>query len=272
MPGLEENYDLLKCAVREAGGLAMEYFNGSANTWEKADGSPVSEADMAVDRLLHERLMGGGNNYGWLSEEQADNPHERLAKKHVWIVDPIDGTRAFLENKPHFAVSAALSDKDTITAAVVFNPATDEFYEAAQGQGAYLNGVAIHVSQTQELEDCRMVANPDMFRHPGWRRPWPSMQAENRNSIAYRLALVAGGGFDATLSLNGKHDWDIAAGHLILTEAGGVMTAHNGDALTYNKRDPFHISVVAANPALHAALMAQVGDITLPPSQRKASP
>ncbi|MEG9862167.1 MAG: 3'(2'),5'-bisphosphate nucleotidase CysQ [Parvularculales bacterium] len=268
MPVPDEDHALLNEAVREAGALAMTYFNGSVKTWDKPDGTPVSEADIAVDGLLHEQLTDARPDYGWLSEEQEDNPEERLKKQRVWIVDPIDGTRAFLKQKPHFVISAALVDDGVPIAAAIFNPATEEFFEATQHKGACLNGEPIHVTNTQKLEGCRMVANPDMFHHPGWRRPWPSMEAENRNSIAYRLALVASGAFDATMHLSSLSDWDIAAAHLILTETGGLITCHNGNSLTYNQRNPSHISVVGANPSLHAALMAQVGDIVFPSSKK----
>ncbi|ABS62253.1 Inositol-phosphate phosphatase [Parvibaculum lavamentivorans DS-1] len=257
------DFTLLKDVVREAGALAMRYYQTDLRKWSKAhDDTPVTEADIAVNDLLRSRLMGARPDYGWLSEETEDDD-SRLSRPFVWVVDPIDGTRAFAKGKPHFAISAALVAEGRPLLAALFNPATGEFFEAALREGARLNGEPIRVSDCREIEGCRMVAFAPMFKHPAWPDAWPEMDISDRNSVAYRIALVASGQADATLALNGKNDWDLAAADLILHEAGGRMTTHDGTQLLYNRPTTRHPSLLAAGPALYDALFARVGAVKL---------
>lgn len=254
--------DLLIDAVREAGQVALGFFGKSPRTRTKADGSSVSEADLAVDELLRKRLRGTGDAYGWLSEESDDEP-ARLARSRVWIVDPIDGTRAFLKEKPEWTISAALAVDGVVRLAAVFNPATDEFFHAVCGQGAFLNDDAIAVRDPVTLDGCRLAASATMFRPERWAEPWPRIETVWVNSIAYRLALVAAGTCDGTVSLSGKNDWDIAAADLIVREAGGVVTTHDDRPFEYNRPSSRHSSVIAAGPALHAELIARTSQATI---------
>lgn len=260
---LDADFDLLRQAVRDAGALAMEFYKGEYRSWMKAGDSPVTDADIAVNDLLHRQLATARPDYGWLSEETEDDP-VRLERDRVWVVDPIDGTRAFARGQPHFVVSVALVENGRPVLGAIYNPALDEFFEARLGQGARLNGQVIHVSERRDLEGCRMVAFAPMFKHPAWTTPWPEMDILERNSVAYRIALVACGGADAAIALNTKNDWDLAATQLILTEAGGLMTGHDGSPLIYNLPQPRHRSLVAAGPKLHAAIRERVGAIKLP--------
>ena len=139
---LATDHALLLDAVREAGALALKYFRTDVESWDKSPDNPVSEADLAVDKLLRDKLMTARPGYGWLSEETADTP-DRRTKSHVWIVDPIDGTRAFLRGTPQFAVSAALVVDEHPVSGAVFNPAQGEMFEAKKGGGARLNGAPI---------------------------------------------------------------------------------------------------------------------------------
>ncbi len=249
-------------AVREGGALALEHFNKGVLAWQKEDNTPVTEADLAVDALLKERLQSAQPDYGWLSEETEDD-ETRLSTQRQWIVDPIDGTRAFVKGRPHFSVVAALIENGRPISGAIYNPATDEFFEAQTGRGAKLNGVPISVSGAEHVEGCRMLGAADMFQHPAWPQKWPDMEIAQRNSIAYRGALVAAGQFDAMLVMTWKNDWDLAAADLIVHEAGGRLTDHQGRGLTYNAIDPRHRSVVAAGPTLYQALHARIGDIVL---------
>lgn len=260
---LAEDFALLTDTVREAGALALSYFKTDLKQWDKGSDDPVSEADIAVNDLLHKRLAAARPGYGWLSEETEDDA-ARLDKDLVWVVDPIDGTRAFLKGRPHFTVCAALVHKGRPVCAAVFNPATDEFFEASLDGGAYLNGETITPSKRADIEGCRMAAFAPMFKHPAWPAPWPDMEIVDRNSVAYRIVLVASGEVDACLALNRKNDWDLAAADLILREAGGKFTTHDGRALVYNKSFTKHRSLLAAGPALYKALFAKVGEISLP--------
>ncbi len=259
---LEADLKLLIAAVGEAGDLAMTFFGNAPRTEIKPDGTLVSEADFAVDALLKKRLVPGGSSYGWLSEESEDNL-DRLGKSRVWVVDPIDGTRAFLKDKPEWTISAALVEDGRPQLAAVFNPATGEFYQAARGGGAFLNGTRIAVPEPVNLEGCRLAASATQLRPGRWDRPWPEIEIVWVNSIAYRLALVAAGKCDGTISLSAKSDWDVAAAHLLVDEAGGIVTTHNGQPLVYNREDTRHSSIVSAGPALHAALIERTLHATI---------
>ncbi len=251
----EEDHALLRAAVREAGALAGEYFGRPVEHWRKQNDTPVSEADLAVNRLLKARLGEARPGYGWLSEETEDSP-ERLSRDRVWVADPIDGTRAFLKGRPHWTISVALVEHGCPVSAVVFNPVREEFFEATAGGGATLNGRAIAVSKRAEIEHCRMIAHARVFRRADWPSPWPPMRVDFRNSMAYRLSLVAAGAFDATFTISPKSDWDIAAADLLVREAGGRVTSRNGETLVYNRPGVRHDSVLAAGPALHRNLLA----------------
>ncbi|MBV9990980.1 MAG: 3'(2'),5'-bisphosphate nucleotidase CysQ [Alphaproteobacteria bacterium] len=262
-----DDLDLLVAAVREAGGIARGFFGGDYKRWSKDQGSPVTEADLAVDKFLSRRLRAARPDYGWLSEETEDDP-ARLERRTVFIVDPIDGTVAFLKAKPHFTICAAVVEDGEPVAGAVYNPIADEMFAARKGSGATMNGAPIHASGREEVEGCRMLADKQMLMHAAWNAapniPWPPMEIETRSSIAYRLALVADGSFDAMLALSAKRDWDLAAADIIMTEAGGIVTAHDGSRLSYNRPDAMQVSVVGAGPRLHPRLMDRVSHIELP--------
>ncbi len=251
--------DLLHDVVREAGALALDFFRRGVEPWDKeADGSPVSEADLAVDRLLRERLTGARPDYGWLSEETEDDK-TRLQRRRVWIVDPIDGTRAFIKQVPEFTVCAALVEDGEAIAGAVYNPAREEFFEATLGGGARLNGTAIAPTGQDDLGRAHYLASRRTFDYHDWPRPADHIKSTWMNSIAYRMVLVAAGRYDASFSLAGKSDWDIAAADLILREAGGRCTTLRGEAFRYNEPAARHPNVVASGPKLHQPLLDLLG-------------
>src|SRR5690606_42001347 len=145
--------------------------------------------------------------------------NSRLTRERVWVVDPIDGTRAFAQRWTHYVISVALVEAGRPLLGVLFNPATDEFVEARLGGGTFLNGRPIHVSGAMAIEGCRMAAYPPMFRHPAWREPWPEMEILERNSVAYRIALVGCWAADAALALNRKKELDLGAAEISHPEA-----------------------------------------------------
>jgi myo-inositol-1(or 4)-monophosphatase len=255
--------DLLLAAVREAGAIAREGFASVSKSWEKSKGNPVTETDLAVDRFLKERLCAERGDYGWMSEESADNA-ERLGKARLFVVDPIDGTLAFIKRKPEFTICAGVVENGQPVAAVIFNPMTDEMFDAVLGGGARLNGRPIHVSERRELAGCRMIVARDVIEHPAWPAPWPAMELGKRASIAYRMALVANATYDGMMALSSKHEWDTASGALIVEEAGGMVSGHTGARLAYNQTVPTHRSIVCAGPALHGEILARTGHIKLP--------
>jgi myo-inositol-1(or 4)-monophosphatase len=257
---------LIEQAAREAGTIARSYFGGHYKTWDKGKGQPVTDADIAVDRYLHAALLRARPDYGWLSEETRDDP-ARLGKPRVFVVDPIDGTIAFIKGRPYFSIAIAVVENARPISAVVFNPVLDECFVAAQGAGARLNGAAIRASARAGIADCRMLGDKAMFAHPGWsvapNTPWPEMHIENRNSIAYRMALVADGRFDAALALSAKCDWDLAAGDLIVHEAGGRVTDHHGATLRYNGATPLQRTMVCAGAKLQVELLEKLQFVKL---------
>ena len=260
---IADDLALLRQAVCDGGEIALGFYKGEFRSWTKGANDPVTEADLEVNDLLRERLQGARPDYGWLSEETEDDK-SRLTASKFWVVDPIDGTRAFAKGKPHFTISVALVSGGCPILGMVFNPATGELFEASRGGGATLNGQPIHVGTRREIEGCRMAAHPPMFKHKAWPEPWPPMDFIERNSVAYRIVLVACGAADAVLALSAKNDWDLAAAHLILEEAGGLFTAHDGQKIRYDGPSTRQRSLIGANPALHAALMARTAMLQLP--------
>ena len=249
---------LLEDAVREGGAIARTFLTGRNKIRSKTDGSPVSEADLAVDRFLTERLRPARHEYAWLSEETEDDP-PRLSARRVFVVDPIDGTVAFLKGRPHFTICAAVVQGEIPVAAAVYNPLTEECFTATRGAGARLNGAPIRVSARDRLEGCRMLASKTTLKDPCWAgAPWPPMTIETPNSIAYRIALVACGAFDAAITLAATHDWDLAAADLIIREAGGLISSHQGNTPRYNQPNPIQPSAVAAGRALHDVILSRV--------------
>ena len=251
MPGLETDLDLLNSAVREAGKIALKFFGGHYKRWTKDGGSPVTEADLAIDTFLKSALRSARPGYGWLSEESLDDP-ARLSAHRIFVVDPIDGTVAFMKGRPHFTICAAVVEDGRPTAGVVFNPAADENFTAQAGRGAFLNNAPIRAGRRTEIAGCRLLGNKQAFDG------WPPMHVENFSSIAYRVALVAAGRFDAMVSLTTKRDWDMAAADIVLGEAGGRLVGPDGSPLAYNSPLALQGATIGSGPGLTGPLLAEL--------------
>jgi myo-inositol-1(or 4)-monophosphatase len=249
----------LAASVREAGALALSMFQTPLKNWTKGPtSSPVSEVDIAVDNLLRERLATPDSGFGWLSEETADDP-ARLAARYVWIVDPIDGTRAYLAGLPDWAVSAALIENGRPIAACLYAPVTSEFFMARVNAGATHNGTAIAATQGAELEQSRIAGPKNLLERFAAIAP-PLTVMPRVRSLSLRLARVAQGTFDAAIAGGNSHDWDLAAADLLVHEAGGALTPFGGGNVTYNRPVPRHGTLVAAGRDRHAALIKLLGD------------
>lgn len=261
-----EDLVLIESAVRQAGEIARRYYGKEYRRWSKSRGEPVTEADIAIDRHLRGVLETARPNYGWLSEETGRD-QSRQNTDRMFIVDPIDGTTAFLKERPHFSISVGIAERGRSITGVVYNPILDECFSAVAGSGARLNGEPIHVSGCAALAGCRIVAPKDVFAHPRWAEPplepWPAMHVEARSSVAYRMALVAAGQFDAAVILSAKYDWDMAAGDVIAREAGGRVTDKDGTALHFGRADAVQRTMVCAGPALHAQILARLHHLDL---------
>lgn len=242
-------------AVTEAGRIAMRFFRQEHRRWEKGPGQVVTEADIAIDRFLHRELLRDHSTDGWLSEETEDD-RLRLERPRVWVVDPIDGTRSFVEGKPEFTISVALLVQNQPELGFVLNPATGELFEARCGAGARLNGRALKASDASTLAGARIVASKFESRRRNFTAFLPRAELNSIGSLAYKLALVAAGRYDGYVSWRRSHDWDIAAAALLLVEAGATLTDADGEPVRLNRAEPRHPGLLAAGPRLHGLLLA----------------
>ena len=245
---------LLADVVRAAGALGLAMFRTDYKSWTKAGTSPVSDADIAVNDLIQARLQTARPDYGWLSEESADD-ESRLTKPLTWIIDPIDGTRGYIAGREDWCVSAALVENGLPVIAAVFAPATDEFFFAVRGAGASCNDLPITATPGDDLDLSRIAGPKPMVE---WLNPAtaPEVTPYPRiGSLALRLCRVADGVIDAGLAGGQSRDWDLAAADLIVHEANGKMTELSGDPLIYNRKDVTHGLLVAAGAARHARIV-----------------
>jgi myo-inositol-1(or 4)-monophosphatase len=253
---------LLTDTVRAAGALAQSLFRTELKNWIKGASSPVSEADIAVNDLLETRLRSATPDYGWLSEESVDD-EARLGKSLVWIVDPIDGTRAYLAGREDWCVSVALVADATPVLAAVFAPASDEFFFAMRGQGARRNDKPVFATAGSDLDFSRMAGPKPLVQ-----RLSPSSDEITLHprigSLALRLCRVAEGSLDAAFAGGQSRDWDLAAANLIVQEADGRMTTLSGDAIEYNRREVTHGVLVAAGHDRHARIVEHFRNRPLP--------
>jgi myo-inositol-1(or 4)-monophosphatase len=247
-----DDAELLCDAVRRAGELGRSLAGGSIERWTKPDGSQVTSADLAINDLLSDALRPARPSYGWLSEETPDID-SRLACQRIWIVDPIDGTRAFIEHRADWCVAAALIDGGRPVAAAVFRPMADEFYSAVAGRGASLNGTPIWASDAPALHGARLSGNRKalgLLASAG-----VSGDTSGALPLQLRLAHVAAGVIDGAVSIGNRHDWDLAAGELLVIEAGGRVSDTQGATYIYNRPQPWQQGLAAAGVKRHAAII-----------------
>jgi len=251
----EDDLALLLDAAQAAGKIAQSFFRQDPETWDKGGGDdPVTEADIAVDRMLREELRAARPDYGWLSEETEDSA-ERLDRERVFIVDPIDGTRAFVDGTSGWGHSLAVVERGRPIAGVVFMPEQDKLFAAALGQGATLNGAKLAVSGQTAPDAAEILTTRPSLKPEHWPGGVPGITRVYRPSMAYRISAVGTGRFDGMVSFRQTWEWDIAAGVLIAQEAGARVTDADGVTLTLNNASPHVNGVIAANAPLHAALM-----------------
>lgn len=247
----QADLDLLIEAARESGQIASSYANANPEIWDKPDGAgPVTEADLAVNRMLENELQTARPDYGWLSEETPPN-EDRMTRERTFIIDPIDGTRSFIEGSNTWAHSLAIAENGRVVAGVVFLPLRNKLYTAAYGLGAFLNATPITPSSASNLNASEILAARPTMDAKHWKQT-PLFNRSHRPSLAYRLSLVADGSFDGMLTLRPTWEWDVAAGTIILEEAGASVSDKTGQPLRFNNQDPRLPGVVAGNAKLHA--------------------
>ena len=213
----------------------MRYWRQSPQVWDKGgDHGPVTEADLAVNDMLKSRRMAARPDFGGLSEETPDDAG-RLACETVFIIDPIDGTRAFIAGEESFSHSLAIARRGRVTAAVVFLPALDRIYAASESSAPMRDGITITASQRQHLTGAEILTTKASLLPEKWPGGVPDIQRQFRASLAYRLCLAAEGRFDGMITLRDAWEWDIAAGALIAAKAGLTVTDAKGAALVFNR-------------------------------------
>jgi myo-inositol-1(or 4)-monophosphatase len=253
----EQDRALLLEAAEAAGQAALSFFGQSPKVWEKDAGAgPVSEADLAANAILMERLRDARPGYGWLSEETPDDA-ARLSCERVFIVDPIDGTKAFIAGEAGWCVALAVAERGALTAAAAVFPALGAAYAAHEGGGATRDGAAIVPSAREALEGAHVLAGAPQMDPRHWIGPPPALRRSFRPAMVHRMVMVAEGSADAAISFRDTWEWDAAAGELIAREAGCAVTDGFGRPWTYNAPRPRSAGLVAAPPRLHAAVMAR---------------
>lgn len=238
--------------AREAGAIALKTFRGNVRSWTKGGQSPVCEADLAVNEFLKARLAAQTPQHGWLSEESADDPG-RLDAKRVWVIDPIDGTRAYLAGLEDWTVSIALVEAGRPLLAALYAPATDELFLAERGGGALRNEEPMRVTDADALAGARIGGPKNRLDRLAAVAPG-IVAAKKIHSLALRFARLAQGSLDAVFASANSHDWDLAAADLLVHEAGGALTDLAGRPVHYNRPEPVHDVLIAAGPARLAAL------------------
>jgi len=244
-------------AALEAGREVLNRFTpGAIEAEYKAGHDPVTEADRAVDQVLKKNLLRDGE--GWLSEETTDDA-SRLTKARVWVVDPLDGTREFVQGIPEFCVSIAMVEDGVPVAGGICNPATDELIIGSRQTGVTYNGKIAHTSQRRELRGASVLASRSEVKRGEWKQFQGSEFAiRPMGSVAYKLGLVAAGRADVTFTLVPKHEWDVAAGAALVVSAGGFVQKLDRTELKCNQKNPLISGLIACGPFLQSQLMAKL--------------
>jgi myo-inositol-1(or 4)-monophosphatase len=250
---LQSDSDLLFAAVREAGAMGLELSKQNVRKWSKPDGSTVTEADLQIDAFLKARLHDTRADYGWLSEESVDTP-DRLSRQRLWIVDPIDGTNSFVNRTDGWCIGAALIEDGHPILAALYQPQVDLFYAAAFGHGAFCNKNLIAPHDGENIAGATLLGTGSALKA----LPGVEAAASPNTPLLLRLAHVACGKADIAVSLGLRNDWDLAAGGLLVSEAGGVISQADGRKMIYNLPVPKQNGLLAAGAKRHRAALAQM--------------
>jgi myo-inositol-1(or 4)-monophosphatase len=248
---LQRELDLAREAALSAGDILERYFRDRGfEINQKGKDNPVTTADFDADHEIKHLLRRGFPDYGWLSEETADDP-ERLSRRRVWIVDPLDGTKEFIKGIPEFVVAIALAEDGHPVLGVTYNPIKREMFWCARGQGCYMDSLQVRVTPTPTLEHATVLASRSETSRGEWKNYEGKLRVNPIGSVAYKLALVAAGRADATFTRTPKSEWDIASGAALIVEAGGRITDIDGSEMLFNKPEVKLKGFVASNTLLH---------------------
>lgn len=241
-------------AAHAAGAIVRGWYEGAYTVREKSNDSPVTEADEEANQCIHTMIRDAFPDDGWLSEETRDSA-ERLGKRRVWVVDPLDGTKEFINRIPEFCVCIGLVDHETAIVGVSYNPVRDELFAAERGAGVSLNGAPVRVSREPAMARARFLASRSEAARGEWEAFRDALHVELTGSVAYKLALIAAGRADATFSLTPKNEWDVCAGAALIAEAGGRITDRYGKPLRFNQPETKLPGIIASNADLYAPIV-----------------
>ncbi len=271
---MERELAMLVKSVRNAGAKVCELVTTGFEVQTKADRSPVTTVDHEVNRILHDMQRQEFPQDGWLSEESPDDP-ARLTNARVWIVDPIDGTKALVNRTPEFCISAALVERGVPVVAAILNPSTDELFTAVRGGGLFLNEARLTLSPPPDFNPVIMV-NAWEFRSDRWSTLAETTQCRPMYSIAYALALVAAGRIHAAFTIEPENEWDVAAGVLLIEEGGGSISDGAGKPFVFNQPTPRLRGVIGvaatAGKDLRAQLQTHAEYARSQPDRKRAAP
>ncbi len=249
-------------AAQAAGTVIRAVYETKYRVDYKHNDSPVTVADRQANHRIHQIVHHAFPHDGWLSEETTDSP-DRLSKRRVWVVDPLDGTREFIDKIPEFAVSIGLVEDGRPLLGVIYYPALDELLWAARDQGAWrrtgdTGDTRLRVSLTERLAEATVLSSRSETKRGEW-RPFQSLfHARPAGGMAHKLAAIAKGEADATFTLVPKNEWDLCAGAMLIEEAGGLLTTLSGKPVVFNQATTLLQGLVASNRLLHPQLMAVV--------------
>lgn len=253
---LKKDQAVLLDAIKEAGGVISQLQSSRLEIKNKANNDIVTEADLLADEILKRELLGAFPADGWLSEETVDDDR-RLQCQRVWVVDPIDGTREYAAAIPEYALSVALVENGVPVLSAVFNPATNELFHAVKNEGAWLNGSKV-TCQPPPTEKMVLLASRSEYKRGEWAVFEKTCEVKPIGSIAYKLALLAAGRAHATFSLGPKSEWDIAAGVLLVLEAGGTVTDKDRQAFVFNRKNVKVNGIIATAEIANKAIVALI--------------
>jgi myo-inositol-1(or 4)-monophosphatase len=263
LKSMEHELRVLVDSLTEAGRHLLHTVEEGFAVHTKSDHSPVTTADLEVNHLIHEAIRRHFPDDGWLSEEEPDDL-ARLQKKRVWILDPIDGTRAFIKKVPQFCIAAALIENGHPVVAGILNPATGELFTAIRGGGIRLTRDTPVALAEQKPERPVVLVNPSELQAGRFCSLAPHIVCRPIGSIAYALALVAAGRADAAVMLTGGNEWDVAAGVLLVEESGGTVTDTRGRGLRFNQNELRLHGAIAVGPHTDPSLITAIKGLTQP--------
>ena len=255
---LKKNYiGIAFDAIAKAGEIALRFEKDKIEFWNKSVGQPVTHADLEINIFLKSFFKKYTPEFGWLSEESEDD-NSRFEKKNFWCVDPIDGTRSYINKRPEYVISIALVSNTTPIFGLIFNPKTNEMFSAEKSLGAFCNKKRIKVSDNIDMNRCKVAISNSELKNIENFLFFKNLEILSMGSIAYKIALVAKGQVDIALSFTKKSDWDLAAASLILEEAGGTISNIRNEKINYNTKKLNISSVLAANPNIHKRLLNEI--------------